>query len=153
MQTIIDPSEHVAQQETIIDPSTTIEDAVQEDDMENQFEDAVQETIIDPSSTIEDAVQEDTTETQFEDAMENQFEDTTRDEDYDRLMCPISFVLMDRAVVASDGHTYQESSLKQHIDYATTHHRPLLSPMTNLPFDGLYFPNYLVRALVQELDV
>ena len=152
METIIDLSEHVAQQETIIDPSTTIEDQ-SEDDMENQFEDAVQETIIDPSSTIEDAVQEDTTETQFEDAMENQFEDTTRDEDYDRLMCPISFVLMDRAVVASDGHTYQESSLKQHIDYATTHHRPLLSPMTNLPFDGLYFPNYLVRALVQELDV
>ena len=62
-------------------------------------------------------------------------------------LCPISHALMRDPVIASDGHTYDRSSIEQ---WLATGSR--LSPMTTLPLASTdLIPNILVRQMVAAL--
>ena len=62
-------------------------------------------------------------------------------------LCPISHALMRDPVIASDGHTYDRSSIEQ---WLATGSR--FSPMTNLPLASTdLIPNILVRQMVAAL--
>ena len=64
----------------------------------------------------------------------------------ERLCCPISLELMERPVIAADGHTYDRSSIEDWLARGNT-----TSPTTGAPLEHLHLAdNHLVRSMVSE---
>eukprot|EP01028_Stygiella_incarcerata_P000955 TRINITY_DN1152_c0_g1_i4.p1 TRINITY_DN1152_c0_g1~~TRINITY_DN1152_c0_g1_i4.p1 ORF type:complete len:167 (+),score=34.01 TRINITY_DN1152_c0_g1_i4:86-586(+) len=59
--------------------------------------------------------------------------------------CPILMTVMEDAVVAEDGYTYERSAIEHWVRL----HRS--SPMTRQPMRGVFFPNMLVKQLIDQL--
>ena len=60
--------------------------------------------------------------------------------------CPILKMVMRDPVVAADGHTYERSALKRHLEES----RVLFSPMTGAKMDSTMIDNTALRILIQE---
>ena len=64
----------------------------------------------------------------------------------ERLCCPISLELMERPVIAADGHTYDRSSIEDWLARGNT-----TSPTTGAPLEHLHLAdNHLVKSMVAE---
>jgi hypothetical protein len=64
----------------------------------------------------------------------------------ERLCCPISLELMERPVIAADGHTYDRSSIEDWLARGNT-----TSPTTGAKLEHLHLAdNHLVRSMVSE---
>jgi len=59
-------------------------------------------------------------------------------------LCPITLVLMDDPVVASDGHSYQRDAIETWLEFKG------ISPKTNLPMDKRLFPNFSLRSQIEQ---
>ena len=67
----------------------------------------------------------------------------------DDLLCPISRSIFHDPVVASDGHTYERTHLKEWIANKKAQAQPIYSPMTREPMDNkTMIPNMLARSQV-----
>ena len=64
----------------------------------------------------------------------------------ERLCCPISLELMERPVIAADGHTYDRRSIEDWLARGNT-----TSPTTGAPLEHLHLvDNHLVKSMVAE---
>ena len=64
----------------------------------------------------------------------------------ERLCCPISLELMERPVIAADGHTYDRSSIEDWLARGNT-----TSPTTGAKLEHLHLAdNHLVKSMVSE---
>ena len=66
----------------------------------------------------------------------------------DSCSCPITLLLYNDPVIASDGYTYERKALLEH--FATNGQT---SPMTNAPMPRAVVPNRAIRQLVESARV
>lgn len=67
------------------------------------------------------------------------------------LVDPISLEVFVDPVVASDGHTYERSSISRWFKRCKHKNQPLTSPITREPMDDMLHCNLVVRKLVTEV--
>jgi hypothetical protein len=67
------------------------------------------------------------------------------------MKCPLSMSVFRDPVVASDGFSYQSQDFNNFILNSMHNGTPLVSPMTRQPLENTYFPNRVLKTIVQEL--
>jgi hypothetical protein len=77
--------------------------------------------------------------------------ETNRDEEPpNEYLCPITKVIMEDPVVASDGHTYDRASIENWINQCTRYSRPVVSPLTRDPLTDVLTPNHALKRLIED---
>ena len=85
-------------------------------------------------------------EEDLEDAKHDFFSDGAAD----GLKCSIGFCLMTEAVMATDGFSYQKSSLEEYIAHCAAKGQALTSPLTKERMGEMYMPNHNLRNVVKD---
>jgi len=67
------------------------------------------------------------------------------------MKCPLSMSVFRDPIVASDGFSYQSQDFNNLILNSLHNGTPLVSPMTREPLEDTYFPNRVLKTIVQEL--
>lgn len=69
------------------------------------------------------------------------------------LCCPLSQCLMEKAVTADDGHTYDEKWLLEYFKKFQFSNNPMISPVTKQKMGKYYVPNRKIQSLIDDFKL
>jgi hypothetical protein len=64
-------------------------------------------------------------------------------------VCPISFHIMTSAVIAMDGHSYEQLAIEEWVATCIRKKLPVTFPFTNMPMASTIIPNLTLRNLIR----